>query len=680
VKSGTLIQNKSSTWIALGVLFAIIIIGLSLINKLSDIEYERDIQNWQHRLSLMVDVREEQLNNWISAQYDTLQTLADNQSLQLYLSQISGKTNNNNTEIQTAQRTYLRNLLLNTATNSGFSQSGPTSPIKANIPIVQHSGIAIVHANGDVIITTPNMPLLDKLSIEKAKETAKNGTKSIRDIYINEHAEHVAVFIVPVRSSISSSGKTNTAIVGMRTLGKSIYPLLKKQIFSTNSDDTILIRREQGSVVYLNKENTNNRNIFIRLPRDPDSLAASFALDYPGAFGERKNYLGQDILFVSRQIKETNWLLLQTISSEEALKESKAHQQSLVTSFSYGLAALVFIILASWRHGASLHAQEYAKKLEEKSSLLSQQRKVLYSITNNLGDLILIVDSNSHIKFSNQPLASLYNLKPADLVGKTLTATLGSEAGKLIEQYLLNVRNTGSANISVNTFSFNDETKIYHSSFLPIGNNNILIVLHDITELKQAEGRNKRLMTNLVHTLTHIIDSYVPDSASHSAKTTKIASAIGKELNLSNSDIETLELAACLANIGKIFIPRDILLKTGALSDEEKEILQSTANQASSMLVDLEFDGPVLETIAQKNERMDGSGYPGKLPGERILMTARILAVANAFVAMHSPRAYRDSLSTRESLQQLYDDSGTLYDEQVVAALIHVVENKLDDI
>lgn len=682
MKPATILQSKSSIWLALLVLVVIVIIGFGLINKLTKIERNRDIQNWQHRLSLMADVREDLLNDWLATQDTTLSSLAKNQSLQLYLSHISRKKDLSKTDVEAAQRTYLRNLLIKTAKSNGFYEESPVSPIKANIPVIKHSGIAILNAEGEIIIATPGMPALDKLSIEIGKEVAKSGNKAIRDIYLNKHAEQVMAFMVPVPALANTdvSEKATATILGLRTIRNSLYPLLDKEIFSTTTDASILIRGDKGSVVYLNKENPNNPDMFVRLPREPDALAAAYALGNPGAFGIRKDFSGKEVLFISRPIQDTNWLLLQMISDEEALRESDAHQKSLFTSFSLGLAAFIFIIVASWRHGASLHAQHYAHKLEEKSTLLAQQRNLLESVTDNIGDLIILIDSHSHIQFSNMPTASLYQLKPADLVGKTVTAAFGSEPGKAIEEQSQSARNTGRIVVSVNEFSFDNTMQTYHSSFVPVGKDNILIVLHDITMLKNAQEKHDRLMNNLVHTLTHVIDGYDPNCANHSAKTTKIASAIGKAMNLSQADMETLELAAGLANIGKLFVPREILTKTTELTADERNTLQATVNQTTNILVGLDFDGPVLETIAQKNEHMDGSGKPGGLTGENILMTARILAVANAFVAMHSPRAYREPLSTDDILHHIYEDSDKLYDKHVVAALMHVAENKLDEL
>ena len=679
MKSVSLLQSKLSKWLALAVLVAITTIGLGLINKLSTNEYDRDIQNWQYRLSLMADVREELLNEWMSSQYDTLTSLANNQSLQLYLTQLTNN-NSNYDGVQLAQRTYLKNLLIQTAKNSGFIEEVTPSPIKANVATIRHSGIAIVSAEGKVIVATPGMPILDKLTLEKAKISAQSRNKQLRDVYLDQHKQQVIAFIVPAHNinNTNASQSASASIIGITTLNNNLYPLLSKEIFSTKSDQTILVRRHHSSIIYLNKKNESHSNMFLKLPHDAKNLAAAYALDNPGAFAIRKNYAEQNILFMSREIQDTNWLLLQTISSAEALEGSDARRKSLTISFSLGLAAILFILIASWRHGASLYAQKYAAALNEKSTLLTQQKEALQTVTNNIGDLILIIDKKMRIQFSNLPVASIYNLTPDSLNNKGLAESFGHETGKLIQNFVEDSHNNSSTIVVVSELTFNNFTKTYHCSFFPINEYNTLIVLHDITELRNAENKHKRLMKHLVQTLTHVIDSYVPDSANHSQKTTKLARSIAQEINLSKTEIETLELAACLANIGKLFIPRDILEKTTELTDEERDTLQTTINQTSNILIDLEFDGPVLETIAQKNEHIDGSGYPGGISGDRILITARILAVANAFVAMQSPRAYREPLSNKEILDQLYKESGTIYDKHIIAALMHVTANKTD--
>lgn len=669
------LQNKTSKWLALLLLFAITIIGLGLIKKIADNEYQRSIQNWQYRLSLMLDVRDERLNHWLSSQYNTLEKLARNQSLRLYLSQLSESNPSSQRDIQSAQRTYLQNLLIQTAKQHGFFETLPPRSIKASIPQIRHAGIAIIDSNGKLLVATPGMPVLDQLSVDIAKRVALKQRKEIRDVFLSKDQQQVMGFIVPAPALTNN---IRASIIGIRTLDNSLYPQLTKKIFSTQTDETLLVRRHQGSVTYLNKTNPNHDDIFLQRPRDSETLAAAYALENPGRFAIRKNYQGKSVLFISRLNPDTNWLLLQTITETEALSNTKSTQQSLIVSFSLGLAALLFILIAAWRHGASLFAQKYAQALQEKSAVLTRQKTILQTVTNNIGDFILIIDSRDQVQFANLPLASQYQLNPDDLAGKSLTACFGPDTGNTLASHVHAARADKHIVVNVATLAFNRNERIYHCSFIPINESDTLAVLHDITELRNAQEKHNRLMKHLVQTLTHLIDGYVPDSENHSAKTTRLARSIAEEINLSSDEIETLELAACLSNIGKLFIPKEILEKTTPLTDDEREILQTTINQTSSMLMDLDFDGPVLETIAQKNEHIDGSGYPGGLEGEQILITARILAVANAFVAMQSPRAYRDALSIKDILDELYKGSGVLYDPRVIAALMHVAENKQD--
>ncbi|RMF67459.1 MAG: hypothetical protein D6740_11880 [Alphaproteobacteria bacterium] len=117
-----------------------------------------------------------------------------------------------------------------------------------------------------------------------------------------------------------------------------------------------------------------------------------------------------------------------------------------------------------------------------------------------------------------------------------------------------------------------------------------------------------------------------------------------------------------------------MLLKKGRLSEDELALVRNAMKKSADLLTGVEFDGPVVETLRQLQARVDGTGDP-PLKGEEILITARILAVANAFVAMVSPRAHRKGLSIDEALAELQKEAGTRFDRGVVAALAHQIEN-----
>ena len=96
------------------------------------------------------------------------------------------------------------------------------------------------------------------------------------------------------------------------------------------------------------------------------------------------------------------------------------------------------------------------------------------------------------------------------------------------------------------------------------------------------------------------------------------------------------------------------------------------------ILKGLEFDGPVIQIIEQKSERPDGKGYPAGLTAENIMQEAKIISVANAFVAMSSARAYRPGLPVNEVIDKLLEQADQAFDRNVIAALFHIAENRSD--
>ncbi len=223
----------------------------------------------------------------------------------------------------------------------------------------------------------------------------------------------------------------------------------------------------------------------------------------------------------------------------------------------------------------------------------------------------------------------------------------------------------------------------YQASFIPverIGERRqlVLLVLSDVTDLRLAEQHHADMLRHLVSALSDAVDLHDPYSAHHANRMSEVAQAVARELDLPADEQETLGLAATLANIGKIMLPGDLLTKTEPLTSADRELLQKHVDYSIELLKGLDFEGPVLDVIAQKQERLDGSGYPRGLTEEQMSLSGRILSVANAFVALVSARAYRQGMSMDDALAELLRGAGTQFDRRVIAALFHVVENRGD--
>ena len=193
-----------------------------------------------------------------------------------------------------------------------------------------------------------------------------------------------------------------------------------------------------------------------------------------------------------------------------------------------------------------------------------------------------------------------------------------------------------------------------------------VVIAKDITEFRRKALAEKARLSSMLDVFSYVVESVDSGQRGHTQKLLAILSLLFDALSLSARERETLTCAARMAPVGKIFVPRALLLKKGALTPEEQAVVKRAPVLACELIRGLNFDLPVADTVREMGERLDGSGPEG-VTGENISRPARVLAVANAFCAMVSPRAYRAAMSPQEALKALSADRGL--DQSVVAAL-----------
>jgi putative nucleotidyltransferase with HDIG domain len=154
----------------------------------------------------------------------------------------------------------------------------------------------------------------------------------------------------------------------------------------------------------------------------------------------------------------------------------------------------------------------------------------------------------------------------------------------------------------------------------------------------------------------------------------QVCCKIAARLGLPFQQVEGLELAALIHDIGKISVPSDILSKPSTLTDIEYELIKCHAAAGADLVAGIEFEWPIADIIRQHHERIDGSGYPQGLRGDEILLEAKIMAVADTFEAVSSHRPYRASLGVDKAVEILLEGRGKIFDEQVVDACVALVE------
>lgn len=188
-----------------------------------------------------------------------------------------------------------------------------------------------------------------------------------------------------------------------------------------------------------------------------------------------------------------------------------------------------------------------------------------------------------------------------------------------------------------------------------------------ITDLKEA-------YISMIESLILIVEAKDTYTYGHSRRVSNLCINVARKMRLSEREVSSLKLAASLHDIGKISIPETILNKEGPPDQEEWEYIKRHTMIADEVLKPLKFLDEAREIIRSHHERFDGKGYPRGLKGGEIPILTRILAVADAYDAMSSIRAYRSPLQREDIKKELEKNSGKQFDPEVVSIIIGLID------
>ena len=333
----------------------------------------------------------------------------------------------------------------------------------------------------------------------------------------------------------------------------------------------------------------------------------------------------------------------------------------------------------------------YKFKMEMK---LKNRERFLTTILDGIDEGVIATDKEGAISFINpyaekltrckqkdilkQPLQQFFTIK-SEKTGKKLSLPtekiLKGENFKLTKEAVLcKIKKRGDVFINQNISPTRNEAgKI----------TGIVLAFSDISRIKIAEQnlkesweKQKRAMEGTVDALASTIETRDPYTAGHQRRVTKLAYAIAKEMNLPENQIAAVRMASSLHDIGKIYVPSEILSKPGKITEVEYNIIKTHAQVGYDILKSIDFPWPIAEIVLQHHERIDGSGYPIGLKGKDIQLEAKILAVADVIEAMATHRPYRAALTIEEALGEIRSNRGKLYDSNVVNTCLTIFKNK----
>jgi putative two-component system response regulator len=205
--------------------------------------------------------------------------------------------------------------------------------------------------------------------------------------------------------------------------------------------------------------------------------------------------------------------------------------------------------------------------------------------------------------------------------------------------------------------------------------NTVTVKISDF--LKRAEERLRDSYTTLqktfdgvVKAMARVVEAKDPYTSGHQERVAKLAEAIAKEMDLSQERINAIRISAQIHDLGKIYVPSEILSKPSMLTYIEYELIKTHSQVGYEILKTIEFPYPVALIVWQHHERINGTGYPQGLKGKKIQLEAKIIAVADIVEAMASHRPYRAALSIDSALEEITAKRAVLYDSEIVDACL----------
>jgi PAS domain S-box-containing protein/putative nucleotidyltransferase with HDIG domain len=324
----------------------------------------------------------------------------------------------------------------------------------------------------------------------------------------------------------------------------------------------------------------------------------------------------------------------------------------------------------------------YKSRMER---LLRENEKKYRGVVENVHEAIYILTANG-FQYVNPAFEKLTGFKKEEICNGEFDFwnCIHPDDRRMVKEKK-EVRNSGeerSSNIQFRIVAKNGGVRVVDANTIDIKENGEMKeigILRDVTdrfdaeeERRQGLERLRKALEETIKALTAAVEMRDPYTAGHQRRVTNLACAIAKEMGLPQERIEAIQMAGVIHDIGKILVPSEILSKPGKLSDVAFSMIKTHPQAGYDILKSIEFPFPVAKIVLEHHERMDGSGYPAGLAGKKILLEARILAVADVVEAMASHRPYRPVLGINKALEEITKNRGVLYDPDAVDACLKV--------
>jgi PAS domain S-box-containing protein/putative nucleotidyltransferase with HDIG domain len=303
-------------------------------------------------------------------------------------------------------------------------------------------------------------------------------------------------------------------------------------------------------------------------------------------------------------------------------------------------------------------------------------------------DTIFLISIDGTIEYTSPSVSEIIGYTPDEIAGQSFMKFVPeTDMVSINETFHRVLRGQDIREMYIHVRKKDGSIVLLEFNATPIFENGTIVGIQgnarDITErfsLQQEHEEHLQktlnVMKSVIDTLALTVEKRDPYTAGHQRRVTQLAVAIATEMGLPESSIEALSMAGIIHDIGKIYIPSEILAKPGKLSNAEYSMVKVHSQAGYELLKNIDFPWPIADIVYQHHERLNGSGYPQGLRDENMLIESKILAVADVVEAMASHRPYRPSQGIDHALTEISEKKGILYDPEVVDTCCKLFNSK----
>jgi PAS domain S-box-containing protein len=534
--------------------------------------------------------------------------------------------------------------------------------------------VYLVDDNGRVIIASAGAPKMSPDQRQSAMAAIAAKGRAITPA--RQYADGLAVdVILPVAPPQEENPVAPRSVSGVFVLATPVHTTLAEVL----KDSPLALKGESARLFQVTAAKVSEvvpggRPVMEPVTGAPLSPRQSFPFAQRAAIGGSTS-----VYSYGAWVPGVPWMVVQESNAAEA--------RASLRTFTWGVSivgvlltlCIVIGFFAFWWHQTSEHNLTLANQYRDMGARIAAQRRFLGSLMGTLTEMIGLKRTSGTYIYGNPSFARMIGRTPAGVEGLSDAEVFGRGTAERLRHS--DERALASDNPVVVEEVLHLPDGVHHFQMSKVAYRGesgevegILVAARDVTEIREAEERRQRGLQAMTRAFVRVIEQVDPYLSGHSENVRDVSIAIATGLQVPQDVLTTVDIAAMLAQIGKLSIPAEIVAKTGRLSSDELKIMQSHIIQAVGILKDVEFGLPVVEAISQMYERLDGSGYPANRVADDICLPARILGAADVFAARIVPRSYREGISPDEALQHLVDHPER-YDATVVAALRQFIDS-----